>query len=134
MYCSLVDGQEQYFLAGTTRTENDGIVEFVNEPIWHGCSSKSTPDALCEETMALNATTDCPCFIVSDLSKDERFAQMPVVDGSVASYRFYAGTPITTNNGINIGTFFVFDNKPRDRLTLSQRKCLSASPLKYILI
>lgn len=79
--------------------------------------------------MALDAETNCPCFIVSDLSKDERFAQMSVVDGSATSYRFYAGTPITTNNGINIGTFFVFDSKPRDDLTLSQRKCLCSLPL-----
>jgi hypothetical protein len=46
------------------------------------------------------------------------------VDGSIASYRFYAGTPITTDHGVNIGSFFLFDNKPRDDLTLPQRKFL----------
>ena len=79
--------------------------------------------------MALDVTTDpyC-CFIINDLSHDARFASLPVVDGTIASYRFYAGTPITTKHGINIGSFFIFDDTPRDGLTMSQQKCLY-SPL-----
>jgi hypothetical protein len=64
-----------------------------------------------------------PCFIVNDLAKDKRFANLPVVDGSIAKYRFYAGTPITTSHGINIGSLFFFDDKVRDDLSLGQRKC-----------
>jgi hypothetical protein len=61
---------------------------------------------------------------VEDLLVDHRFANLSVVDGSVAAYRFYAGMPITTVHGINIGSFFMFDDKPRpEGLTLEQRKC-----------
>lgn len=67
-----------------------------------------------------------PCFQVPDLSRDPRFADLSIVDGSLASYRFYAGTPITTSHGINIGSLFIFDNRPRlEGLTLAQRRCKS---------
>jgi GAF domain-containing protein len=77
-----------------------------------------------QNTLALDIANDkYPCFIVNDLSQDGRFANLPVVDGSIAAYRFYAGTPITTNHGINIGSFFLFDDKPRDTLSLEHRRC-----------
>lgn len=61
--------------------------------------------------------------MVPDLSKDSRFASLPVVDGTLASFRFYAGTPITTARGVKIGSLFIFDDKPRpDGLTLQQKK------------
>lgn len=65
-----------------------------------------------QNTLNLNPSenkNDYPCFIVNDLSKDDRFADLAVVNGTIAAYRFYAGTPITTNQGINIGSFFLFD-------------------------
>lgn len=64
-----------------------------------------------------------PCFIIKDLSKDDRFKFLPVVDGTLASYRFYAGTPITTKQGIKIGSIFIFDNKAREGLTVTHKKC-----------
>jgi GAF domain-containing protein len=69
------------------------------------------------------AKEEYPCFIVDDLSKDERFANLPVVDGRIAAYRFYAGAPITTSHGVNIGSLFFFDDKVRDGLPRDQRKC-----------
>lgn len=35
-------------------------------------------------------------------------------------FRFYAGTPLRTKRGINIGSLFVIDDKPRPELTASQ--------------
>ena len=62
--------------------------------------------------------------MVGDLTADPRFANLPVVDGSLAAYRCYVGMPITTNRGVNIGSFFMFDDKPRlDGLTLQEKKC-----------
>lgn len=79
--------------------------------------------------MALENTDDkYPCFIINDLSKDGRFAHLPIVDGSLASYRFYAGAPIATSQGINIGSFFLFDDRVRDGLSLDQRKCKDHQP------
>jgi hypothetical protein len=87
-----------------------------------------------QNTLAVDQNNDeYPCFEVYDLAKDERFASLPVVDGTVAGYRFYAGTPITTDRGINIGSFFMFDDKPRpEGLSLAQRKCDSSrSCMRY---
>lgn len=36
------------------------------------------------------------------------------------NFRFYAGTPLTTDRGVNIGSLFVLDNKVRPRLNPDQ--------------
>ena len=74
-----------------------------------------------------------PCFVINDLSRDARFASLPVVNGSFAAYRFYAGAPLTTNRGINIGSLFVYDDKPREGLSQEQRECLWL-PLRKVVI
>lgn len=68
--------------------------------------------------------TDSPCFAINDLRSDDRFCHLPIVDGSTAALRFYAGTPIATNRGIRIGTFSVFDDQPRpEGLSIQHKKC-----------
>lgn len=57
--------------------------------------------------------------MVTDLSVDERFKNLPFVTGP-PHFRFYAGTPLTTKRGINIGSLFVIDDKVRPELTASQ--------------
>ncbi|CZR54714.1 related to nik-1 protein (Os-1p protein) [Phialocephala subalpina] len=119
----------QYFLAGAIRISSAAYdspdVDVITSDEWFGCSTVPTPGGLCENTLALDPAKDeYPCFIVNDLSKDDRFASLPVVDGTIVSYRFYAGAPITTNRGVNIGSLFLFDDKPRDGMTLKQRKFL----------
>jgi len=121
----LIDRAEQWFIAGATRVgaSEDGFV--TNDPSWFGSTTVSTPGGLCENTLQLEDTKDpYPCFVINDLSLDARFASLPVVDGSLAAYRFYAGTPITTNRGINIGSLFIYDDKPRDGLSTVQREFL----------
>jgi hypothetical protein len=56
-----------------------------------------------------------PAFIVSDLSKDDRFNQLPFVTGS-PFLKFYAGTPLITKRGIPIGSLFIVDDRVRDDL------------------
>ena len=76
--------------------------------------------------MSLKPNEDeCPCFIINDLRSDERSKHLPVT-----RFKFFAGTPITTiSNGMNIGTMFLFDDKPRDGLSVAHRKlmCQTAS-------
>jgi signal transduction histidine kinase len=52
-------------------------------------------------------------LIVNDLLLDNRFVNHPQVVGG-SKYRFYAGVPITTQEGYAIGTLCVKDFKPKD--------------------
>jgi hypothetical protein len=65
------------------------------------------------KSMELEHTNEpSPCFIINDPSLDSRFSSLAIVDGTLASYRIYAGTPITTSRGITIGSSFMFDDRP----------------------
>ncbi|RLN73103.1 hypothetical protein BBJ28_00011196 [Nothophytophthora sp. Chile5] len=63
--------------------------------------------------------------IVMDAAKDPRFNQNPLVTGS-AKIRFYATTPICDpNTGIVIGSVFVMDPKPKQKLPLRTMEVLA---------
>ena len=52
-------------------------------------------------------------LIVRDATKDERFANNPIVTGELG-IRFYAGAPLITSGGQKIGGLCVIDTKPND--------------------
>ncbi|MGD9850457.1 MAG: GAF domain-containing protein [Nitrospirales bacterium] len=63
-------------------------------------------------------------MVVPDALADSRFADNALVTEE-PNIRFYAGTPLTTVGGHNLGTLCVIDRVPRE-LTQNQKKSLEA--------
>jgi two-component system, sensor histidine kinase len=61
-------------------------------------------------------------FIVEDTYLDVRFLDNPLVTDN-PNIRFYAGAPIRTPSGENIGTICIIDTVPR-KLTSTEKQCL----------
>lgn len=75
----------------------------------YGLPGKETPRNVSFCTHALGNEE---VFEVRDATKDPRFAKNPfVVDAP--KIRFYAGAPLTTPEGYDLGTLCVVDDKPR---------------------
>ena len=62
-------------------------------------------------------------LVVVDAREDPRFAHLPLVAGP-AGIRFYAGAPLTTADGFNIGSISIADTVPRD-LSADDRRLLA---------
>ncbi len=73
-------------------------------------------------------------FIVPDAAQDERFARHSLVAGP-AGLRFYAGAPLTTPEGMNLGALCVLDTVPRqfseaDAVTLTHLAAITVAAIK----
>ncbi|KAI1412718.1 hypothetical protein F5Y13DRAFT_189919 [Hypoxylon sp. FL1857] len=127
---SLIDANTQIILAEATQTLSlvDGRRHAPGDHIWLGNVSLPRQDCMDEHTFGSITTwkdvegrdVNIASFIVKDTLEDERFKYRPYVT-SGASVRFYAGVPIVTKQGHQIGAYAVSDTSPRPQgLTLDE--------------
>lgn len=88
----------------------------------HGIDVTETPREQSFCAHAINDTTQV--MVVKDTRSDYRFHDNPLVTGPTQAI-FYAGAPLTSENGLPLGTLCVVDHKP-NVLTDSQKKSLTA--------
>ena len=107
---SLLGEKEQTFQSQRTGGESSSSQEI----------SGSRDTSFC--THAILQDGDEP-MVVLDATKDWRFAGNPLVRGR-ANIRFYAGCPLQTADGQNIGSLCLIDDKPRTQFGPRQRHTL----------
>lgn len=84
-----------------------------------GLGVSETPRAM---SFCGHAIHSSEIMIVQDACTDARFVDNPLVTGD-PTIRFYAGCPISSPDGFNLGTLCLIDSKPRD-LTEAQASVL----------
>ena len=90
------------------------IVSIVDEDrIWfkshHGIDVEEIPRA---SGLCASAVCQFEPWIVENAAVDPRTLSNPLVVGELG-LRFYAGIPLTTSDGYNLGTFNIIDLEPR---------------------
>jgi signal transduction histidine kinase/CheY-like chemotaxis protein len=113
---SLLDDTTQYFLGGATKHTSSVAGYDENPELWFGCNSIGITGGICE--VACSVTPDAshyPFYIIPDIADEPQWRDV------VGDYRFYAGIPIKTPSGYNIGTLFAFSTRPRLELTPAER-------------
>ncbi|KAG5925478.1 hypothetical protein E4U42_004238 [Claviceps africana] len=86
-------------------------------------------------TTSTTSSGDLPVIIVGDLADYPRKGCARLVCPSWPDYRFYAGVPLRTPRGIDIGVFCVFDTEPRrecDPNTVPIMQDLSRTIMGYL--
>jgi signal transduction histidine kinase/ActR/RegA family two-component response regulator len=83
-----------------------------------------TPEISRDATICNFAVLSDDVLVVADTRNDPRFACQPFAI-SEPGIRFYAGAPLITYDGFNLGTLCLVNSKPRHELSAEQRATLA---------
>ena len=124
---SLLDDRTQFFISGASNADcNDAEVTLASTQ-WYGCDQVMHHGGLCERTITAEEKPNepGPIYEVLDMGADESTKDLPFVNGTLASFRHYIGSPITTPAGYNIGTVFAMSKTSSPTAaSLAQRRYL----------
>ena len=98
----------------------DSDAQWYKSQTGFGGSHSPRVTGFCGHTLLVDS--DEP-FVVLDTHLDWRFARNPHVVGE-PWIRFYAGTPLRTSDGLNLGSLCLVDDKPRTEFTPRSRHIL----------
>ena len=107
------------------------LISFVDqERQWFkSCHGVELYETLRAGSMCGLAVLSDAALEIPDARADARFATNPLVTGP-PHIRFYAGAPLTTEDGHNIGVLCVIDRTPRS-LSPSRGSCCSILPASW---
>ncbi|PLR36051.1 sensor domain-containing phosphodiesterase [Chimaeribacter coloradensis] len=83
-------------------------------------------DAFCQHTLHHQGVLVCP-----DTWLDARFRDLPLARQAEQPLRFYAGAPLTTDQGVAIGSLCVIDYQPR---TFSEAQCRTLQEMAAVVM
>ena len=66
-----------------------------------------------DDSMCTVVVESGEAVVTEDARTDDRFSANPFVTGRLGDVRFYASHPLTTPDGVTVGTLCVFDDEPR---------------------
>ncbi|GAB7362459.1 hypothetical protein MBLNU230_g2781t1 [Neophaeotheca triangularis] len=121
------DSNYGYILAEATRSLSlqDDSVHEIEDHLWLGHTIIPRGFSVCEHTINLPSNMGSNrdlsesadvVHVVNDLQDDTRFCDRPYVINE-PNARFYAGVPITTPKGINIGAYCILDDNVRNGIS-----------------
>jgi GAF domain-containing protein len=134
----LTDGTTPYFLAGTPKPQSsEESGSHAESASWLGTDDADLQQWLCifKQTISFHtspASSKGRIFSILSLDKDDRSSKLSSVCRA-PHLSFFAGTPITSNQGTNIGVAFVVDNSARngfsdkdgELLTVTAEQCMA---------
>lgn len=102
------------------------LVSLVDESrAWFkSCCGFDLPEVPRDATLCSFALLSDDVLVVPDTRLDQRFACNPFVQRE-PGVRFYAGAPLLTRDGFNLGTLCLLDGQPREALSPDQQTILT---------
>lgn len=93
-----------------------GVVNIISAGYQHQIGAWGVDPGVCtrEDSMCAKVFLTREKTVVSDASRDPRFADSPFVTGEIGSVRFYASVPLETSSGFVPGTLCVFSEAAQE--------------------